>query len=176
MPSFSLGNILTVFYKRVNVLCNSLRLVNIYLCPLLGNLHTNNCKNEFNGTCIHLTVNLLIWVKMFTFLFVGKRTRLRKEKKNATEHFTRKMFCACDNYKYFEAESEERHQSVAGIKCLKERCQITEICVFSMYSYVNRLNFYILVYYTVGSLTFFEQYRYATVMENDWWWIGLIYL
>ena len=51
------------------------------------------------------------------------------------------MFSGCDNYKYFEAESEERHQSIAGIKCLKEHCQITEICVFSMY--------YILVYYTV---------------------------
>ena len=25
-------------------------------------------------------------------------------------------------YKYFEAESEERHQSIAGIKCLKEHC------------------------------------------------------
>ena len=61
-------------------------------------------------------------------------------------------------YKYFEAESEERHQSIAGIKYLKEHCQITEICVFSMY--------YILVYYTVGSITFFEQYRYATV-EDD---------
>ena len=40
-------------------------------------------------------------------------------------------------YKYFEAESEERHQSIAGIKCLKEHCQVTEICVFGMYSYVK---------------------------------------
>ena len=44
------GNILTVFYKGVNFLCNSLRMVNIHLCLLLGNLHTNNCKNEFNDT------------------------------------------------------------------------------------------------------------------------------
>ena len=80
---------------------------------------------------------------MFTYCFVGKRTRLRK-RRNATKHFTRKMFCNCDNNKYFEAESEERHQSIAGIKCLKEHCQITEICVFSMYSYVNRLYFSIL--------------------------------
>ena len=42
-------------------------------------------------------------------------------------------------YKYFEAESEEKHHTIARIKCLKEHCQITEICVFSMYSYVNRL-------------------------------------
>ena len=52
-------------------------------------------------------------------------------------------------YKYIEADSEERHQSIAGIKCMKEHCQITEICVFSMP--VD----YILVYYTVGSITFF---------------------
>ena len=45
-------------------------------------------------------------------------------------------------YKYFEAESEERHQS--GITCLKEHCQVTEINVFSMYSFVNRLYFSIL--------------------------------
>ena len=65
---------MTVFYKGVNVLCNSLRMVNIYLCLLLGILHTNNCKNEFNDTCIHLTVNLLIRVKMFTYLFeLGKK-------------------------------------------------------------------------------------------------------
>ena len=50
-------------------------------------------------------------------------------------------------YKYFEAESEERHQPIAGIKCLKEYCQITEICVFSMY--------YVLVFYTVGSINVF---------------------
>ena len=54
---------MTVFYKGVNVLYNSLRMVKIFLCLLLGNLHTNNCKNEFNGTCIHVTVNLLIPVK-----------------------------------------------------------------------------------------------------------------
>ena len=77
---------------------------------------------------------------MFTYLFVGKRTRLRK-KRNAAEHVIRKLFCDCDNFKYFEAESEERHQSIAGIKCLKEHCQITEICVFSMYSHINRLYF-----------------------------------
>ena len=40
-------------------LCNSLRMVNIYLCLLLGNLHTNNCKNEFNSP-VHVTINLLI--------------------------------------------------------------------------------------------------------------------
>ena len=44
-------------------------------------------------------------------------------------------------YKYFEAESEERQQSIGGIKCLQEHCQITEICVFSMYSFVNRIYF-----------------------------------
>ena len=47
-------------------------------------------------------------------------------------------------YKYFEAESEERHQSMAGITCLKEHYQVTEINVFSMYSFVNRLYFSIL--------------------------------
>ena len=80
------------------------------------------------------------------------------KKRNTTEHFTRKMFCDCEMppntspekcsvivtiYKYFEAESEERHQSIAGIKCLKEHCQIAD-CVFSMYSYVNQLYFSIL--------------------------------
>ena len=38
----------------------AIRMVNVYLWLLLGNLHTINCKNEFNGTCIHVTVNLLI--------------------------------------------------------------------------------------------------------------------
>ena len=46
--------------------------------------------------------------------------------------------------KYFAAKSEESQQSVAGIKCLKAHCQITKICVFSMYSSVNRLYFGIL--------------------------------
>ena len=71
---------------------------------------------------------------MFTYLFVGKKTRLRKKKCSVIVTI----------YKYFEAESKERRQSVAGIKCLKEHCQITEICVLSMYSYVNRLYFSIL--------------------------------
>ena len=67
-------------------------------------------------------------------------------------------------YKYFEAESEERHQSIAGIKCQKEHCQITEIYVFSMYSFINRLYFSTLLR---GVYNVFEQYRYTTV-ENDW--------
>ena len=82
---------------------------------------------------------------MFTYLFVSEGTRVRKKKKkerNATENFTsKKCSVIVTIYKYFEAESEERHQSVAGIKYLKEHCQITEIRVFSMYSYVNRLYF-----------------------------------
>ena len=34
------------------------RMVNIYLCLLLGNLHTNKIIVAFSGTCI--TVNLFI--------------------------------------------------------------------------------------------------------------------
>ena len=52
-------------------------------------------------------------------------------------------------YKYLEVESEERHQSIAGIKCLKEHCQITEICVYSIYYIFS------LVYYTIESVRFF---------------------
>ena len=40
-----------------------------------------------------------------------------------------------------------------------------------MYSYVHRLYFSILHCWVFN---IFEQYRYATV-ENDWWWIELIY-
>ena len=43
-------------------------------------------------------------------------------------------------YKYFEVESERK----APVYTWEEHCQITEICVFSMYSYVNRLYFSIL--------------------------------
>ena len=41
--------------KFINV--TALRMVNIYLCLLLGNLHTNKSTTAFTGTCI--TVNLL---------------------------------------------------------------------------------------------------------------------
>ena len=68
-------------------------------------------------------------------------------------------------YKYFEAESEERRQSIAGIKSMSEHCQIKEMCVCSVYSYFNRLYFSIL--FSVESITCFEQYRYTTV-GNDW--------
>ena len=54
--------------------------------------------------------------------------------------------------------------SIAGIKCLKEHCQIIEICVQHIFL---MLIDYILVYYTAGSIKFFEQYRYAAV-ANDW--------
>ena len=58
MPIFR--KLFSCILRGSKFLCNSLEMVNIYLCLLLGNLHTNNCKNEFNGTCIHVTVNLLI--------------------------------------------------------------------------------------------------------------------
>ena len=77
----------------------------------------------------------------------------------------------------------ERHQSIAGIKCLKEHCQITEISLDKVHSKRNPVHFqegkdvssacilvlidYIFVYYTVGSITSLEQYRIETV-ENDW--------
>ena len=32
------------------------RMVNIYLCLLLGNLHTNKSKVAFSGTCIILNL------------------------------------------------------------------------------------------------------------------------
>ena len=67
-------------------------------------------------------------------------------------------------HKYFEVEAKEKHQSIAGIKCLKN------IVKSHKYVFSSRILMsidYILVYYTVGSITFFEQYRYATV-ENDW--------
>ena len=73
---------------------------------------------------------------MFTYLFVGKRTRVRK-KEMPPNTSSEKCSVIVTIYKYFEAESEERHQSIAEIKCLKEHCQINEICVFSMYPYVN---------------------------------------
>ena len=41
--------------KFINVI--AFRMVNIYLCLLLGNLHTNKSIDAFSGTCI--TVNLL---------------------------------------------------------------------------------------------------------------------
>ena len=41
--------------KFINV--TAFRMVNIYLCLLLGNLHTNKNIDAFSGTC--LTVNLL---------------------------------------------------------------------------------------------------------------------
>ena len=65
-------------------------------------------------------------------------------------------------YKYLEAESK-RHQFIAGIKCVKEHCLITEIYVFSMYPYVNRLYFSILHCWVHN---IFEHYRIATV-AND---------
>ena len=131
-------------------------MVNIHLCQLWGNLHTNNCKNEFNGTCIHVIVNLLIWVKMFTYLFVGKRTRLRKKKGHRILHQKNVLWL----WQFINVlkRNPKKGSSIAGIKCLKEHCRITEICLqhvlyFSIY--------YILVYYTVGSITFFEQYTVA---------------
>ena len=41
--------------KFINVI--AFRMVNIYLCLLLGNLHTNKSRVAFSGTCI--TINLL---------------------------------------------------------------------------------------------------------------------
>ena len=41
--------------KFINVI--AFRMVNIYLCLLLGNLHTNKSIVAYSGTCI--TVNLL---------------------------------------------------------------------------------------------------------------------
>ena len=41
--------------KFINV--TAFKMVNIYLCLLLGNLHTNKSIVTFSGTCI--TVNLL---------------------------------------------------------------------------------------------------------------------
>ena len=134
---------------------------------VLGNLHTNNCKNEINGTCIHLTVNPLIWVKMFTFIW----TRVRKKKYHQTLH-QKNVLWLWQFYKYFKAESEERHQSVAGIKCLKEYCQITDLCIFSMYSCVNWLHFSILHFWVY---TIFEQYRYATVIYRKSHYIKIVY-
>ena len=50
---------LTVFYKGIIYSCNSLRMVNIYLCLLLGNLHTNRCIqwHPFNCLSSHLSNN-----------------------------------------------------------------------------------------------------------------------
>ena len=63
-------------------------------------------------------------------------------------------------YKYFEVESEEKHQSIAGKNIVKSQKYVSS-------AYILNLIDYILVYYTVGSITFFEQCIYATV-ENDW--------
>ena len=41
--------------SKINVIV--FRMVNIYLCLLLGNLHINKCIVAFSGTCI--TVNIL---------------------------------------------------------------------------------------------------------------------
>ena len=42
--------------KFINVI--AFRMVNIYLCLLLGNLHTNKSLAAYSGTC-RITVNLL---------------------------------------------------------------------------------------------------------------------
>ena len=54
---------------------------------------------------------------MFTYLFVVKRTRVRK-KEMPPNTSSVKYSVIVTIYKYFEAESEERHQSITGIKCV----------------------------------------------------------
>ena len=62
-------------------------------------------------------------------------------------------------YKYFEVESEEKHQSKAGKNIFKSQKCVSSACILMLIDYI-------LVYYIVGSITCFEQYIYATV-END---------
>ena len=57
-------------------------------------------------------------------------------------------------------ESEEKHQSIAGKNIVKSQKYVSSACILML---IDSL----LVYYIVGSVTFFEQYRYATE-ENDW--------
>ena len=63
-------------------------------------------------------------------------------------------------YKYFEVESKEKHRSLAGKNIANSQKYVSLTCILMLIDYI-------LVYYTVGSITFFEQYIYATV-ENDW--------
>ena len=62
-------------------------------------------------------------------------------------------------YKYFEVESE-KHQSIPGKNIVKSQKYVSSACILMIIDYI-------LVYYTVGFITFSEQYIYATV-ENDW--------
>ena len=51
-------------------------------------------------------------------------------------------------YKYFEVESEEKYQSVAGKNIVKSQKYAASACILMLIDYI-------LVYYTVGSITFF---------------------
>ena len=61
-------------------------------------------------------------------------------------------------YKYFEVESEEKHPSIAGKNIAKSQKYVSSACILMLIDYI-------LVYYTVGSITFFELYIYIYMQQ-----------
>ena len=57
-------------------------------------------------------------------------------------------------------DSEEKHQSIAGKNIVKSQKYVSSACILMLIDYI-------LVYYTVGSITFFEQYIYMRMIGDE---------